>query len=370
VNVDGVLVTWVSYDRPVRGCRASSLTLTLASVALGVAAALVPATASAGAEALATLVSSLSGVAPASAKAQDAKARSGFSLVPFLEPFRERTVATARPSDLAGEDLSPAAVPGEEREGAKGGSDLAAHPFTAFGHTLVTDTVSIASAPLGWDSHDWLLALSGVAGVAALTAFDENIAHSVQAHRTTTSDKVAHYVEPFGADRAFVTIGAFYLAGLVFQDDRAKDVAADSVVSSIIAGGLISPILKKLVGRSRPSQTGGEEDVVHPLGSSQSFPSGHTTEAFAVASVIASHYSSTWVKVASYGLATMVGLARIDHNAHFASDVLAGALIGTTVGRAVVRLDDGRRGEHTARTMTVTPLVTAGGAGIGLHIGF
>ena len=76
-----------------------------------------------------------------------------------------------------------------------------------------------------------------------------------------------------------------------------------------------------------------------------SFPSGHTTQAFAVASVIAEHYDPLWIKIASYGVAVMVGYARMEENAHFASDVLAGAIIGTVVGRSVVHFNHDKRYE-------------------------
>ena len=294
----------------------------------------------------------------------------GFRLFPAAGSGAAPGVVAAALDSVGAADARFGLAGGETGDDPGPSPRLAAHPFAGFGHSLVTDTVSVVGAPLRWDRSEWLTALAGIAGVAALTAVDENIAHSVQAHRNATSDKVAHYVEPFGADRAFETIGAFYIAGLVFHDDRAKDVAADSVISSIIAGGLISPVIKKVVGRSRPSQTGGEEDVVHSFGSGVSFPSGHTTEAFAVASVIATHYSSEWVKFASYGLATMVGLARIDHNAHFASDVLGGALLGTVVGRAVVHLDDARRMQASGHEVAVSPLVTARGAGIDVQLRF
>jgi membrane-associated phospholipid phosphatase len=53
--------------------------------------------------------------------------------------------------------------------------------------------------------------------------------------------------------------------------------------------------------------------------------------------VIAEHYYSPWVKIASWGMASAVGFARVNHNAHWTSDVLAGAAIGVFVGETVVR---------------------------------
>jgi membrane-associated phospholipid phosphatase len=52
--------------------------------------------------------------------------------------------------------------------------------------------------------------------------------------------------------------------------------------------------------------------------------------------VISSHYDETWVSVLSYSTAGLVGVARMYHDAHFASDVVASAVIGTYIGKAVV----------------------------------
>jgi membrane-associated phospholipid phosphatase len=74
----------------------------------------------------------------------------------------------------------------------------------------------------------------------------------------------------------------------------------------------------------------------------RSFPSGHTTTAFAAASAVTDETTlwwprSTWiVGPLMYGGATMVGLSRMYHNRHWASDVAVGALIGTFSGKKIV----------------------------------
>lgn len=65
-------------------------------------------------------------------------------------------------------------------------------------------------------------------------------------------------------------------------------------------------------------------------GVQNSFPSGHTSTAFAGAEILRREYGAEypWVGVAGYGVATGVGLMRIYNNRHWTSDVLAGAGIG------------------------------------------
>ena len=74
--------------------------------------------------------------------------------------------------------------------------------------------------------------------------------------------------------------------------------------------------------------------------------SGHATQAFALATVVAEHYESPWVTATSYGLASLVGLARMNNDAHWASDVVAGAAIGCFVGDVVVKTNGRHRRGH------------------------
>ena len=185
----------------------------------------------------------------------------------------------------------------------------------------------------------------GTGAVVATAAWaDKPLQKEIQRHRNGTPDDLAKAFKPFGAEYSFAVLGAFELEGLAFSDDKSRAVAQDGLASSIIAAGAITPSLQLATGRSRPSQSDGAHHF-DPFSGHHSFPSGHTTQAFAVASVIADHYDPLWVKVGSYGVASMVGYARMERNAHWASDVLAGALIGIVVGKTVVHFNKDRRYE-------------------------
>jgi hypothetical protein len=217
------------------------------------------------------------------------------------------------------------------------------------GHLLVLDARTMLGAPLRWDGRDWgrfgLVAL-GVGGVALA---DRGIRDRELRDHSKTANDVARIAEPFGAQDSLVVLGGFYLGGLLSGDTRARDTGFDGAVASLTSA-VITSVVKEVVGRKRPNQAIGAFDF-RPFGGSASFPSGHTTQAFAVASAIATSYDSRWVAVGSYGVATLVGLARVHHQAHFASDVVAGAAIGTAVGRTVVLTNRWERQKHARVTI-------------------
>jgi membrane-associated phospholipid phosphatase len=205
---------------------------------------------------------------------------------------------------------------------------------------LKRDAAHLATAPLRWERSDWAKFGLGVAAVGGAVLLDEDLREIVDRNNTGAVRRAANAVAPFGSGYSFGTLGAFYLAGKLLKDEKAMAVAEDGLASSLIAAGVISPILKATIGRRRPSQT---ESTFIRDGGGVSFPSGHTTQAFAVASVVAAHYRSIWVQAAAYAIAGLVGLSRMEQGAHYASDVLAGALIGVAVGKAVVRFHESSR---------------------------
>lgn len=210
---------------------------------------------------------------------------------------------------------------------------------TAYYQILAQDVRQVISAPARWQKPEWQdfgWSAASVIGVAVLA--DGPIRDEMRRHAPNNS-RFLHNVERFGADYSLGVLGGFYLAGIAGNSDTAMAVAQDGLAASLIASGIVTPTIKFIAGRARPRENAGIAQF-HPFSISHtansSFPSGHTTQAFALASVISSHYEDSWVKYSSYTVAGLVGLARSYHDAHFASDIVAGALIGTLVGRSVV----------------------------------
>lgn len=146
-------------------------------------------------------------------------------------------------------------------------------------------------------------------------------------------------IERFGRlPGAAQVAGGFYVAGALTGSVTARRVGVLALEAKL-ANDLVTRSFKHAIGRERPGSTSSDGDEFKPFGSADSFPSGHTSSAFALATVVADNYESKWVKFASYGLAMAVGLGRINQGAHWASDVAGGALVGIGVGKLISGLE-------------------------------
>lgn len=106
---------------------------------------------------------------------------------------------------------------------------------------------------------------------------------------------------------------------------------------SWIKAGFYTWILKVSFGRARPCQD--KKGFFGPNLTYHSFPSGHTSTIFALATVLGERYR---IEKFTYLLATLTGISRIILRKHYPSDVLAGALIGYLAGREVLRSSEER----------------------------
>jgi membrane-associated phospholipid phosphatase len=224
-------------------------------------------------------------------------------------------------------------------------------------------TVHLVTAPARWGRSELRAAATAGVAIFALSSLDEAGRALMRRNESATLDDVTTELERLGTIQNYTILGGFLIAGVALDDAKARSTAAEGVASSLIAAGLITPTLQKLIGRSRPRKDHASH-TFDPMSGNLSFPSGHTTQAFAVASVIATEYDHPVVQVLSYGLAAGVAASRMYHRAHFISDVTTAALIGTVVGRSVAHFGQRQRGD-----MPVQPLLDVRGD-TGLTIGF
>jgi membrane-associated phospholipid phosphatase len=204
-------------------------------------------------------------------------------------------------------------------------------------HQAVKDAEDLATAPLRWHRAEWLRFAEGSAIVLAAYTVDDQLVRAASRQQNHVLNNYLHRVTPLGGGYGFDLAALLAVGGYLKDDDRMMDAGIDAVESSLAASGVVTPVLKTVVGRARPNKDLGKHSF-HPFNTSdQSFPSGHATSAFAIASAIATRYDdSRFVPALAYSLATSVAIARVHSRVHFASDVLAGGLIGHAIAKSIV----------------------------------
>ena len=243
--------------------------------------------------------------------------------------------------------------------------------FTNLPRLLLDDTKHVISAPARWDGSDWMtvgLSVAAVVGTGLL--LDGSVDRFMVNHANASWDRDAKAIQNLGSTPSVVIAVGTYVAGIAFKNPEVRATGIDTMVAMGLAQLLLTIPLKVAVGRSRPSAEMGPHDF-HPFNGGESFPSGHTTQAFALASVIAEHADLAWVSCVSYGLAGLVGVARVEQRQHFLSDVVAGGLIGTFMGKAVVSYNQTLRAEwHPKVSVSFAPTFQPGGYGLSLAMKF
>jgi membrane-associated phospholipid phosphatase len=224
------------------------------------------------------------------------------------------------------------------------GDETESHQINFFHRTLV-DLGGVVASPAHWNARNWAVAgLCVAATVATGVWVDGFLQDESQENRTAEGDRWSGAFGQLGTIYSLVALGGAGAYGWIAEEPKGIDVMLDGLETSIIASGIITPALKLAIGRSRPNKTAQDTDVFQPFGGEQSFPSGHATQAFGVASTLAFSFpDQPVIGGLAFAAAAGVGLSRINDDAHYASDVVAGALIGTYVGYRVVKANAARR---------------------------
>lgn len=233
------------------------------------------------------------------------------------------------------------------------------------GTAVRTDSMAAAAKlrrPPVVTTTDLVVGASLVTTAVALIPADAQIAREFRRPGPQSSvvlRETAGGAEWIASPGALIFGGSLYAVGLATRRRSVADVGWHTL-EALTVSMQVTTALKGLFGRTRPYASGGDArdfDLGGGFGESdrRSFPSGHTTAAFTLASVVAEETSHRWprayrvVAPLAYATATSVGLARMYNDKHWASDVALGAAIGTLSGRIVLRYAHGRPGNWLDR---------------------
>lgn len=234
----------------------------------------------------------------------------------------------------------------------------------ALGGTTVAMLLAPAAAPLAgqMDSssrrlftwQDAVLGSAFLVGTLAIRPLDKSAAHALQRpdrQQRRLYQKLSKFVRTVADPGAPIIGVTMYGVGRLTDNDRLAAVGLHGT-EALVIGSITGTVLKDFFGRARPfvDTTGPNPDDWQlgrgwRLGDNfRSFPSGHSTTAFAAAGAVTAETSAYWpsatyflIGPVLYGGAAAVGLSRMYNNRHWASDVIMGAAIGTFAGMKVVR---------------------------------
>src|SRR5260370_10682371 len=244
-------------------------------------------------------------------------------------------------ADARDEDARASSKPSEtnraiKAEKSKDAGDLqGVYPTTGFGrgfHGLVKDFLGdqqqiwTSPARLRLSDTQWIVPFSGI--TAGLFVTDRDFSK----HLSQNPSTISHYkaLSNAGLGALIGGAGGMWLLGHVSHNEHWSEtgfLAGEAALNSIVA----VETLKYSLARQRPFQGDGTGSFFH--GGSTSFPSEHSAAAWSVAGVLAHEYPGPLMKIAAYGLASLVDYSRIRGRQHFPSDVFVGSIMGNLIAQ-------------------------------------
>lgn len=225
--------------------------------------------------------------------------------------------------------ISQAQTPDPSPTPVKSGSTLESQFF----RNVLRDQKAIWTAPFHLQRRDarWLAPIGF--GAAALIATDRRSGDEMA--ESTGQLHISRVVSYGGSIYGVAAVtGAFYFAGRATHNDRARETGILGA-EALLDSGILVTVIKEVTQRRRPSAIRGRSDF---FDGGSSFPSGHSIQAWSLATVIANEYHDhPAVQIAAYGIASAVSISRFTGQKHYLSDILVGSAMGYGIGRYVYR---------------------------------
>lgn len=249
------------------------------------------------------------------------------------------------PASDAGQQSSTTAEPGAPTEYQQPGKSLAAQ--------TLEDAEAYYTAPLHWNGRDWAFFGGAVAAIAVSHHYDTQARnHYVSGSSSPLGPQKSDELKDL-APTAAILLGTWGYASLI--GSHAGENEAWNMVESSALSTVSAYALKYMVRRPGPNET---TDANRWFGGGRSFPSEHTTVAFAVGTVLAESGNPQlrWLRrTIGYGLGFGTAYLRMKHNQHWLSDTVAGAALGAATAHFVINRSEQREDDEDNSAFSLVP---------------
>src|SRR5215469_1872187 len=275
-----------------------------------------------------------------------------FSLAFFLACLLTAPAAQAQEaSPPASSDSAPQEQPAGPVEP---GSPVQYPPKKSLAARTLEDAEAYYTAPLHWNGRNWEFFGGAVAVIAVTHHYDTQARnHFDQGYPSPLGPKESGELTDV-LPTAALLVGTWGYAS--FIDSNPGKSEAWNMFESAGLSTLNAYALKYIVRREGPSDTTDPNNWFK--GGSPSFPSEHTTAAFAIGTVLAESGNPEfrWVRrVIGYGVGFGTAYLRMKHNAHWLSDTVAGGALGMATAHFVMNRSD-QRDEEEEANISVAPV--------------
>jgi len=233
-------------------------------------------------------------------------------------------------------------------------------------------SLDFVQSPLHFNSRDFMITGIIIGSTALSFALDNSVRNDMKRIHSSSMDNITNIGEKLGSPQYGLALsGILYLGGHFARESELR-ITGVMLAEAIFLNGITTEVLKVVIGRSRPFSNEGNKDLdfFRINDEDNSLPSGHTSTAFTIATVLSQRIDNTFASIALYSFAGLTAFQRIYADRHWFSDVVLGAAIGTIVGLKVVKLNSEYDSQNASIKMNVYPVLGSRGYGTGLVFSF
>ena len=234
------------------------------------------------------------------------------------------------------------------------------------------NNLNFFSRPAEFNSSDWFKLAGVTVATGALMTIDKEVQIETAKHHSNFQNDITKVGKYYGeiVPIAVSAIGV-YGGGLIFGNKEMRTTGR-ILIESLAASGITTTILKSIIGRSRPYKNEGEFkfNFFETKTSNTSLPSGHTTVAFTISTVLAERIDNIYASIGLYGLASLTAYERIYDDRHWLSDTFLGAVIGISAGKFFSDLETESENKKSNVSFQVAPYLNLECPGVSVLIQF